>query len=123
MTLPIRQHTLRSDNRLQFISTGFTQEAGCRVFAYEVVSPDRVRTRFTVRADLALSRQFGIQLQELPLMCMGILEHCVTENKAFVTDEGIGNRAKTYTGEAMRRNSDEIAAARTAAALKINESR
>jgi hypothetical protein len=123
MTLPIRQHAARTDNRLQFVSTGFTQEAGCRVFAYEVVSPDRVRTRFSVRADLALSRQFGIQLQELPLMCMGILEHCVTENKALVTDEGMGKRALTFTEEAMRRYSDEFAAARTAAALKRNAPR
>jgi len=120
MTLPIRQHPVRSDNRLQFVSVGFTQEAGCRVFAYEVVFPDHVRTRFTVCADLALSRQFGIQLQELPLMCMGILEHWVLENKALVTEEGMGKRALTFTEEAMRRYSDEFAAARTAAALKRN---
>ena len=118
MIPPVRQYLVTSDSRFQFVSTGFTQEAGCRVFTYEVLSQDRVRTRFTVRADLALSRQFGIQLQELPLLCMGILEHWVIENKALVTEEGMGKRALTFTGEAMRRYSDEFAAARTATALK-----
>ena len=118
MTLPIRQHPVNSDNRLQFVSTGFTHETGSRVFAYDVISADHVRISFTVRADLALSRRFGIQLQELPLMCMGILEHCVMENKALITEEGLGNRALTFTEDAMRRYSDEFTAARTAAALK-----
>lgn len=63
------------------------------MFAYEVIFADHVRTSFTVRADLALSRRFGIQLQELPLMCMGILERRVMENNTLTTEEGLGNRA------------------------------
>jgi len=118
MTFPVRQHSVKSDNRLQFVSAGFTQETGSRVFAYEVVSADHVRTTFTVRADLALSRRFGIQLQELPLMCMGILEQRVMENKSLTTEEGVGNRALTFTEDAMRRYRDEFTAARAAAALK-----
>jgi hypothetical protein len=61
----------KSLQQMQFTLTGFTQDAGCRVFAYEGVGDDRVRIRFTVRADLALSRKYGIRLQELPLMCVG----------------------------------------------------
>jgi hypothetical protein len=118
MSLPIRQHALPGGNRLQFVSTGFTEAAGFRVFAYEVLSPDRVRTRFTVRVNLASTRQFGIQLQELPLMCMGIVERSVMENTALLTAEGMGERALTFTEEAMRCYSDELAAARTAASLK-----
>jgi len=118
MTLPVRQNPVRSDNRFQFVSTGFTQETGSRVFAYEVISADHARTKFTVRADLALSRRFGIQLQELPLMCMGILERRVMENNTLTTEEEPGNRALTFTEDAMRRYWDEFTAARTASALK-----
>jgi hypothetical protein len=59
---------------MQFILTGFTEETGFRVFVYEGVREDRSRTTFTVRADLSLIRTYGIRLQELPLLCRGILE-------------------------------------------------
>ncbi len=44
-----------------------------------------MRIRFTVRADLSLSRKYGIRLQELPLMCLGILEQ-----KRRLSDEAGG---------------------------------
>ncbi len=59
---------------MQFILTGFTQDMGFRVFAFERTGEDGVRTKHTVRADLALIGRYGIRLQELPLMCRGLLE-------------------------------------------------
>jgi hypothetical protein len=59
---------------MQYVLTGFTQELGFRVFAFEGIGEDRLRTKFTVKADLSLIRRYGIRLQELPLMCRGLLD-------------------------------------------------
>ena len=59
---------------MQFILTGFTQEMGVRVFTFEGIDADRLRTGFAVRADLALTRRYGIKMQELPLLCRSFLE-------------------------------------------------
>ena len=59
---------------MQFNLLGFTESTGFRVFAFEGVNADRSRTSFAVRADLALTRRYGIRLQELPLLCRGLLE-------------------------------------------------
>ena len=42
---------------MQFILTGFTQDMGFRVFAFERLADDRTRTKCSVRADLALIRR------------------------------------------------------------------
>lgn len=59
---------------MQFILTGFTQDLAFRVFAFERLGSDRVRTKMTVKADLAMTRRYGIQMQELPLLCRNLLE-------------------------------------------------
>ena len=59
---------------MQYTLTGFTHDSGFRVFAFEGVGEDRVRTEYTVKTDLALIRKYGIRLQELPLLCRSILE-------------------------------------------------
>lgn len=100
---------------MQFTLTGFTQDTGCRVFAYEGTGEDRVRLKFTVRADLALSRKYGIRLQELPLMCLGILEH---QSAGEVDTPGSARRELTFTEAAMIEYADGCVAARDAAALK-----
>jgi len=94
---------------MQFIMTGFTQELGFRVFAFERMAEDRTRTRWTVRADLALTRRYGIRLQELPLMCRGLLER---------GDEAEEPRAIIFSEELMRTCADERAAAKEGAAHK-----
>jgi hypothetical protein len=94
---------------MQFILTGFTQDREFRVFAFEGIAADRVRTPFTVRADLALSRTYGIRLQELPLMCRAILEH---------REEGEEQSSLTFTEEAMRLHASNAIAARALAAQK-----
>lgn len=94
---------------MTYILTGFTQEMGFRVFSYEGTGADKVRMKFTVRADLSLIRLYGIRIQELPLMCLGILER---------RDEADTERALTFTEDDMGTHSKDCLAARDAAALK-----
>lgn len=94
---------------MQFILTGFTQDRGFRVFGFEGIGPDRTRTPFTVRTDLALVRRYGIRVQELPLLCRGLLEQ---------RDETERGRAVTFTEAEMRRYADNAAAEREAALRK-----
>lgn len=77
------------NTKMQFVLTGFTQDLGCRVFAFEGVAVDRIRTAFTVRADLSMIRQYGIQIQELPLLCRSVLERRdeTSEVQAFIFTE------------------------------------
>jgi hypothetical protein len=79
---------------MQFIFTGFTQDMGFRVFAFEGVGLDRVRTNHTVRADLALLLRYGIPMQELPLLCRRLLER--------QNDSGGERGAVTFTEDEMR---------------------
>jgi|SoiMethySBSTD1v2_1073268.scaffolds.fasta_scaffold272992_4 hypothetical protein len=62
--------------KMQFSLKGFSQDMGFRVFAFEGIAADRSRLAFSVRTDLALTRRYGIRLQELPLLCHGLLESC-----------------------------------------------
>lgn len=94
---------------MRYILTGFTQDLGFRVFSFEGVTDDRARTAFTVRADLALMRKYGIRTQELSLLCRGVLERRV---------ESDANRTLTYTEEDMCLHSSACNAAREAAAAK-----
>lgn len=108
---PERKHvdnTARSA-KLQFILTGFTEELGFRIFAFERLGEDRVRTRCTVKADLLLIRRYGIRLQELPLMCRGLLER---------GDDVSETPAVTFSEDQMRACADERAAAKDSAAHK-----
>jgi hypothetical protein len=75
--------------KLQFVLKGFTEMQGFRVFAFEGIAADRTRSIFTVRANLALSRRYGIQLQELPLLCRAVLDRSSDgeEKRAFAYDE------------------------------------
>ena len=99
----------RRSAKMQFILIGFTQDMGCRVFSFERMGEDRVRTKCTVRADLALIRRYGIQIQELPLLCRGLLDRC---------EEGREIESVTFTEEEMRACATERAAAREFAAAR-----
>ncbi len=59
---------------MHIILTGFSQDMGFRVFAFECVGDDKVRANYEVRADLLLVRKYGIPVQELPLLCRKVLE-------------------------------------------------
>src|SRR5579863_9440201 len=91
------------EQKMQFFLTGFTQDGEFRVFGFEGVTADRIRIRFTVKADLVLSRRYGIRLQELPLICRGVLEQLPESEK---------EHALTFTEEAMRTHVSNSAAAR-----------
>ena len=77
---------------MHYILTGFTHDVGFRVFAFEAIGEDHVRTAYSVRADLALVRKYGIRVQELPLLCRAVLEQ---------RDGSDDARAFTYTEAAM----------------------
>jgi len=95
--------------KLQFVLRGFTEELGFRVFAFERLGEDHVRTRCTVKADLVLVRRYGIRLQELPLMCRGILEQ---------GDDSESMPSKIFSEDQMRVCANERAAAKEGAAHK-----
>ena len=80
--------------------TGFTQDMGFRVFGFECVGKDRMRTDYRVRADLALVRRYGIRVQELPLLCRGILDR---------RNESEEQRTFTYTEADMSLHADDCA--------------
>jgi len=94
---------------MQFVLTGFTHDLGFRVFAFERMGEDRSRTKCTVRADLALVRAYGIQIQELPLLCRGLLDRL---------EEGSELESLIFTEEEMRVCANERTAARIEAASK-----
>jgi hypothetical protein len=94
---------------MQFSLIGFRQETGFRVFAFEGTAADRTRTEYTVRADLGLIRKYGIRVQELPLLCRGLLERA---------GEGQQQGTATFTEEEMRLYAHSCTEARNAALQK-----
>jgi hypothetical protein len=91
---------------MQFSLLGFSQHTGFRVFAFEGTAADKTRTAYTVRADLALTRKHGIRVQELPLLCRGLLERA---------GDGEQQSAATFTEEEMRLYTHNCTEARDAA--------
>jgi len=100
--------------KMLFSLTGFSQDMEFRVFSFERVADDRTRTQCRVKADLALIRTYGIRVQELPLLCRGLLER---------NDEGVPQGTLTFTEEEMRLHAVNALASRDAAALKRKPSR
>jgi hypothetical protein len=100
---------LKEHSKMQFTLRGFTQEMGSRVYAFERTQTDRIRTAYTVRADLSLIRTYNIPMQELPLLCQSLLERRA--------DDG-DSRALTFTEEEMSVYANDRATARLAAAQK-----
>ena len=94
---------------MQYILTGFTHDLDSRVFAFECIGVDRVRTEYTVKANLGLVRRYGIRVQELPLLCRAVLER---------RNEDQPERKFTYSEADMCVQADVRAALRDAAALK-----
>jgi len=94
---------------MQFTLTGFSQDAEFRVFAFEGISADRIKTAYSIRADLGLIRKYSIRIQELPLICRAILERKSSENE---------ERVMTFTEEDMGLYARAIIDAREAAASK-----
>jgi hypothetical protein len=92
---------------MQFTLTGFTQDLAFRVFAFERLGSDRVRTKMTVKADLGLTRRYGIQMQELPLLCRNLLER---------SDNAAETHTFTFSEDDMCLHAKDRASAKEAAA-------
>src|ERR1700742_791539 len=91
---------------MDYLLNGFTSDLGFRVFRFEGIEADKRRTEFSVRADLALIKGFGIRIQELPLLCRRLLE---------TRDEAVAGRPLTFTREHMRLHSEVCVEARAQA--------
>jgi hypothetical protein len=89
---------------MKFSLMGFTQEVGFRVFTFSGLAEDSGRVEFTVRADLALSRRYAIRMQELPLLCLRLLER----------DTPPAARDFTLTEDEMRIHALKISASKPA---------
>lgn len=100
--------------KMEFILSGFSQVGEFRVFAFERIAADWTRTAFTVRTNLALTRQYEIRLQELPLLCRAVLER---------RREGEEQRAFTFTEEDMRVHADCVAVRQEAARQRKSQRR
>jgi hypothetical protein len=94
---------------MSFVLTGFTHDHGFRVFSFDRVGANLPRTKCSVRADLALIKQYGIHIQDLPLLCRNLLDR---------RDEAEELGPLTLTEDEMRINAGERAAAREAASKK-----
>lgn len=77
-----------ANQKIQFVLTGFSDFTGSRVFAFEGVAADRSRSPYTVTADLAMARRYGITLQELPLLCRVILDQRHEDGRAVAFTYG-----------------------------------
>jgi hypothetical protein len=99
---------------MQFILTGFRQDTSIRVFAFEGTAPDRTRTEYTVKADLALTRRYGIQTQDLPLLCRRLLDQRGESSRQY---------AITFTEEEMRLHARACTEAHNAALLRRKPAR
>jgi len=104
-----RKGSFGRSGKMLFVMTGFTHDMGFRVFAFDRIGEDRVRTKCTVRADLTLVRRYGIHIQELPLLCRSLLDR---------RDEGVEMPYLTFSEEEMRGLANERAVARDLAASK-----
>jgi hypothetical protein len=57
-----------------FALTGFTDESSLRRFTFQLPGSGPPRTTVVVVADMALVRKYKIPLQELPQLCVRLLE-------------------------------------------------
>jgi hypothetical protein len=58
---------------MEFLLRGFDQSDSVRRFRFESVDARHTRATIVVVADLTLARQYGIQVQNLPLLCRELL--------------------------------------------------
>lgn len=57
-----------------FALTGFSDERSLRRFTFELAGSGPPRTTIVVVADVTLVRKYEIPLQELPLLCVRLLQ-------------------------------------------------
>jgi hypothetical protein len=84
---------------MDILLAGFKDRNGARHFTFECVAADRSRTAVIVGADMALARKHDIRLQELPLICLRLIE--------ALGDEGPRGVVITLTEDHMKAIQDE----------------
>ena len=83
---------------LQFTLLGFIQDGEFRVFTFENTGVKSARMQYRVHANISLSRKYAIQLQELPLLCCGLLKRLSASEgaRSFIfTEEEMAVHATT----------------------------
>lgn len=95
--------------KTHFILKGFKQAMEFRIFEFEGLMANSVRASFTVGIDTTMARKYGIRLQELPLLCRGVLDQC---------SEGEEQRSFQYTETHMSEYAYNLAAREEAAKHK-----
>jgi hypothetical protein len=92
----------------QFLLTGFTQAAAIRIYSFDGRIESR-RTPYTVEVNLALIPGYGIQIQELPLLCRELLQQRAQLD---------GICAVVFTEQRMRSHAERLALAKDQAEEK-----
>jgi len=95
---------------MQFTLTGFRHDSGLRVFQFQGIAAGKTRSDFFISADLTLIRTYGIRIQELPLLCLRVLEQ-----REFAEQE----HTLAYAEEDMRQYMNLCVAERNAAKKKF----
>ncbi len=100
---------------MKFTLRGFTQRDGFRRFAFECVADSPPRATIIVGADVGLARKHDIRLQELPLICLRLLESleegrvagplAVTEDQMIAIQTEARSAAEKGSHKAPRRPS------------------
>jgi len=69
-----------------FVLTGVAHEHNARRFTFELAGRGAARIKIVVVADMGLVRKYEIPLQELPLLCLRLIEgrQAATDNKDTV---------------------------------------
>jgi hypothetical protein len=93
---------------MEYVLTGFSQDKNIRWFAFDGISDERRRLKFMVGVDISLIRKYAISLQELPLLCLHLLEGQAAAGRA---------QQLTFTEADMAAYADR----RTAAQLALEE--
>jgi hypothetical protein len=102
------ERTKEDGAKRQFLLSGFTQTASIRIYAFEG-RLDAARVDCTVEVDLALIPRYGIRIQDLPLLCRGLLQ------QGGWPDE---MHAVVFTEQQMRSHVETLAMARVEAEHK-----
>lgn len=69
-----------------FTLAGFYQTSNIRHYHFDGVSDDRSKQQFVVSVDLDLIHKYKIPLQELPLLCRGVLERATKAASMMFTE-------------------------------------
>ena len=99
--------------KTQYVLTGFSQTAGIRLYAFEGIG-DGCRVDYTVEVDMSLIPNYGIRIQDLPLLCRELLQKRVASSEIS---------ALIFSEHEMRAHAEKLAAEREESARRKNSDR